>query len=404
MREDQFTLLDVGLHDPNRTSSMLDPNLMGDFGPPVSAVAAPAVLTLTDLIHSNSLCDAIGSSSVASIVSPWRAASGLEGPGFGIGIGAIPMPNLIDLPNSPLCDLLKPTDLTVPPLYRDPLADLCQATGAPAVLTLTDLIHSNSICDAMRSSSMASLVSPCTAGSVLDDRGLGIGAIPMPNLIDLPSSPLCDALANATAHWPISQWSGLDVKPADDLCRVAELPSLTHSLYISPGIFPALPRFSANLDPYPPSGNYTLEHEDVYSVLDNWHADYSRMWAGAHLALISGNPDGARQAAHSARELLRHVLEELAPTDILKSFDWARGRRGEVTFRARARYALSNLCDTEAEMINGFATGCQKMFGHLSGTAKSRSISHTDAMEVRCLLDLEGALIKYVAFKAGRLF
>ena len=402
MWEDQFTLLDVGLHDPNRTSSILDPNLMGHFGPPVSALAAPAVPTLTDLIHSNSICDAMRSSSMASLVSPCTAGSVLDD--RGLGIGALPMPNLIDLPSSLLCDALKPTDLSVPPLYRDPLADLRHATSAPAVPTRTDLIHSNSLCDAMRSSSVAWLVSPWRAASRLEDPGFGIGAIPMPNLIDLPSSLLCDALTDATTHWPIPQWLGLDVKPVDDLCKVAELPSLTHSFYISPGTFPALPRFPANLDPYPPSGNYTLEHGDVYSVLDNWHADYSRMWAGAHLAIISGNPDGARQAAHSARELLRHVLEELAPTDILKSFDWARGRQGEVTFKARARYALSNLGDTEAEMIIGFATGCQKMFGHLSGIAKSRSISHTDAREVRYLLDLEGALIKYVAFKAGRLF
>ena len=71
----------------------------------------------------------------------------------------------------------------------------------------------------------------------------------------------------------------------------------------------------------PEVDNLTLSHmpdwedpqETLEQLLTNLNPDLVHKWQGSWLALRESNPDGLSQASFSYRELIRMVLDELAP-------------------------------------------------------------------------------------------
>jgi DNA-binding MarR family transcriptional regulator len=76
--------------------------------------------------------------------------------------------------------------------------------------------------------------------------------------------------------------------------------------------------------------------------LDQWLQEIDPtlvdMRDGAMAAVHSAQPDAIRQAAHSGRELIRQVLDRLAPDDQVERTSWFRGEK--VTRRDRVKLTL----------------------------------------------------------------
>lgn len=105
---------------------------------------------------------------------------------------------------------------------------------------------------------------------------------------------------------------------------------------------------------------------------------------GASSALVSGQPDSIRQAAHSARELIRQVLDLLAPADEIKAspqFQASKDATSGVTRKMRIRYVIKkrhpNISDSDTEIIEILCQLIDQLYGKLSAEA------HRDAREER---------------------
>ncbi len=116
----------------------------------------------------------------------------------------------------------------------------------------------------------------------------------------------------------------------------------------------------------------------VQSFLESIDPELEVKRAGAWEAIESNRPDGRAQASHSMREVLRQLLDSLAPTkEVLKAPWYKKPQSGAPITRAmRVRYALAGTSDVSSEstlsLINDLAAAVDSMYAKLS------SESHTD--------------------------
>ena len=127
---------------------------------------------------------------------------------------------------------------------------------------------------------------------------------------------------------------------------------------------------------------------------------FSRMWDGAWAALTSGNPDGIRQAAHSARELLIQVLSVLAPDDSFSDEDCRLHGVKKPTRRMRVKRILGNGSDSDVEWVEKTGAALDATYEWFCAAAHSRTdaTSHM-SFEVRHLLTSLGGLLGFVLIR-----
>ena len=94
---------------------------------------------------------------------------------------------------------------------------------------------------------------------------------------------------------------------------------------------------------------------------------------GASQSLLSDDPDGKRQAAHSMRELIRQVLTILAPTEILKAEPGFQPSKDGVTRRMRIRHIInkrpSGFSKSDGEVVEKTCDLIEALHDKLSGEA-----------------------------------
>ncbi|WP_193176536.1 hypothetical protein [Oricola nitratireducens] len=101
--------------------------------------------------------------------------------------------------------------------------------------------------------------------------------------------------------------------------------------------------------------------------------------SGAWSASLSSSPDAARQAAHSARELIIQTLDAVAPIEKITAepgFQPAKESTSGVTRKMRFRYALKNRksgdSKNDAEILENAAALLESMHKKMSGLAHQR--------------------------------
>jgi len=115
----------------------------------------------------------------------------------------------------------------------------------------------------------------------------------------------------------------------------------------------------------------------VQSFLENIDPELELKRAGAWEA-IESNRDGRAQASHSMREVLRQLLDKLAPAEeVLKATWYKKPESGTAVTRSmRIHYALAGMSDVPSEstlsLINDLAAAVDSMYAKLS------SESHND--------------------------
>ena len=95
-----------------------------------------------------------------------------------------------------------------------------------------------------------------------------------------------------------------------------------------------------------------------------------QMRHGAWSALAAQSPDSLQQAAHSMRELLRMVLERLAPREVVAQAEWH--REGRVTRKEQVRWILEErgqYSQSTASVIDASCELVDALYARLSGIA-----------------------------------
>jgi len=139
----------------------------------------------------------------------------------------------------------------------------------------------------------------------------------------------------------------------------------------------------------------------IQSFLEQICPDLESKRVGAWQALESGSQDGPAQASHSMREVLRQLLDTLAPESVIKKAPWYdKPKEGaSVTRDMRIRYAISGVSEVESEstlsLIKGMAEAVNSMYAKLS--AESHSDTRLKASTVRMYLNACEALIGLIA-------
>ena len=112
----------------------------------------------------------------------------------------------------------------------------------------------------------------------------------------------------------------------------------------------------------PPLPHREDTEEPLYLLLIDLNPDLADKWRGSWEALEGSNPDGLSQAAFSYRELIRMVLDELAPNvevDRSKQSFWSKRKQ-------QVRQVLSG---SEGEFAYTMVVGLSKLYDFLSKPA-----------------------------------
>ncbi len=120
---------------------------------------------------------------------------------------------------------------------------------------------------------------------------------------------------------------------------------------------------------------------------------------GATQSLLSGDPDAKRQASHSARELIRQVLEILAPSEEIKAhqeFQPSEHSKDGITRQMRIKFAIkkrrSGFSESDAEVIEATCKLIDSLYSKLSGEA------HRDVRgqhgDIETLINLTETILK----------
>ena len=139
----------------------------------------------------------------------------------------------------------------------------------------------------------------------------------------------------------------------------------------------------------------------IQNFLENIDPDLELKRAGAWEAVESNSPDARAQASHSMRELLRQLLDKLAPTEeVLKAPWYKKPQSGASVTRAmRIRYALAGISDVHSEstfsLINDLAAAVDSMYAKLS--AESHSDKKVTVTATRMYLSACEAVIGLIA-------
>jgi hypothetical protein len=139
----------------------------------------------------------------------------------------------------------------------------------------------------------------------------------------------------------------------------------------------------------------------IQTFLEQISPDLESKRAGAWQALESGTQDGPAQAAHSMRELLSQVLDNLAPSESVQKAPWYKKPKQDpaVTRAMKIRYAITAASDVESEstfsLINGISEAVNAMYAKLS--AESHSRTRLKISKVRMYLSACEAIIGLIA-------
>lgn len=127
------------------------------------------------------------------------------------------------------------------------------------------------------------------------------------------------------------------------------------------------------------NGRFALSHEaldELDVALEKVNPTLCDLRHGASQSLLSDDPDGKRQAAHSMRELIRQVLTILAPTEILKAepgFQPTKDSKDGVTRRMRIRHIImkriSGFSKSDVEVVERTCSLIEALHDKLSGEA-----------------------------------
>lgn len=141
----------------------------------------------------------------------------------------------------------------------------------------------------------------------------------------------------------------------------------------------------------------------IQSFLEQISPDLEIKRSGAWQALESGTQDGPAQATHSMREVLRQLLDNLAPEAAIQKAPWYKKppKDPPVTRAMRIRYTITGTSDVESEstlsLINGMSEAVNSMYSKLS--AESHSETRLKVSTVRMYLNACEALIGLIAIE-----
>lgn len=115
----------------------------------------------------------------------------------------------------------------------------------------------------------------------------------------------------------------------------------------------------------------------IQSFLENIDPELEVKRAGAWEAIESNRPDARAQASHSMREVLRQLLDKLAPTEEVLKAPWYKkpASGAPVTRAMRTRYALAGMSDVASEstlsLITDLTAAVDSMYAKLSSESHS---------------------------------
>ena len=139
----------------------------------------------------------------------------------------------------------------------------------------------------------------------------------------------------------------------------------------------------------------------IQNFLENIDPELELKRAGAWEAVESNRADSRAQASHSMREVLRQLLDKLAPTkEVLKTPWYKKPESGASVTRAmRIRYALAGVSDVASEstfsLVNDIAAAVDSMYAKLS--AESHSNKRATVSATRMYLAACEAVIGLIA-------
>ena len=139
----------------------------------------------------------------------------------------------------------------------------------------------------------------------------------------------------------------------------------------------------------------------IQNFLESTDPELELKRAGAWGAVESNMPDARAQASHSMREVLRQLLDKLAPTEeVIKAPWYKKPESGPPVTRAmRIRYALSGVSDVSSEstlsLTNDLAAAVDSMYAKLS--AESHSSKRATVSATRMYLSACEAVIGLIA-------
>ena len=126
--------------------------------------------------------------------------------------------------------------------------------------------------------------------------------------------------------------------------------------------------------------------------------NFTAMWQGSWAVLDSNSPDRIRQAAHSGRELLMHILANLAPDSVFDSVEIEKyGYEGKITRKMRVKKILGNDSKSAVGWADSVAKALDETYDRLAGVSHDRSI-HPRATEQQLagLLYSLGGLVSFI--------
>jgi hypothetical protein len=149
-------------------------------------------------------------------------------------------------------------------------------------------------------------------------------------------------------------------------------------------------------EPTVPTGALAL----IQSCLEAVDPVLEQKRSGAWVALESGRPDGCVQASHSMREVLRQLIDKLAPEEQVKKAPWYKepNSGASVTRAMRIRYIVlgSGVASASSlSLTNDLAQAVESMYAKLS--AESHSKSNVTITATRMYLNACEAVIGLIA-------
>ncbi len=139
----------------------------------------------------------------------------------------------------------------------------------------------------------------------------------------------------------------------------------------------------------------------IQSFLESIDPELESKRAGAWRVLESNLPDSLSQASHSMREVLRQLLEKLAPASQVELSPWYQKPKDgpPITRPMRIRYAIAGQSPIPSEstlaFINGMAEAIAVMYAKLS--AETHSAQRPKISTIRMYLNACEALIGLIA-------
>lgn len=153
--------------------------------------------------------------------------------------------------------------------------------------------------------------------------------------------------------------------------------------------------------------------QDLKSILEPMGKQYVAMLDGSETALLMDTPDSQSQAAHSMRDCFQQLLEQLAPSKVVKSQPWFQttdGAPGGISRRSRLRYMLyesgENLDDQTIQQLDDVTEIAKNSLDLCIARAHEHDPSLTKE-EIQLVVDqgrnaLLNVLKLYNSFRAGR--